>query len=342
MNKATDRDMIISEYKLDMCHRAVKIIGQETQQNIKKIEAQGTEDNSFNLFNIHVSSAGIGIGMLVVLFLIFKIIKVSNVKSWSAVGRCLFPCCGHSHRTSTQDHPNDTDNTNLCQFNSSNRRTNRRQNSSPTSACGTANRRSEGAGSQRQYRPGQERIHSSPCGSHKPLTALERRLQAYEHQSRSQEWLNPTLLGPWQSAHQAYYSRQPGANPWQSNQQDFFWRQPEFSPTNHILQELPRYLKLYPQEKGQMGQRNQKIQASNLRPPRREDQEQSMDAENRRIQEGQEALRQAAPGAPAQETSWGGRNSEPDQSYIKEFSATCRPSFCCPWDHPGHQQEQEV
>ena len=55
MNKATDWDMIISEYKLDMCCHAVKIIGQETQQNIKKIEAQGTEDNSYNVFNIHAS-----------------------------------------------------------------------------------------------------------------------------------------------------------------------------------------------------------------------------------------------------------------------------------------------
>ena len=43
MNKPTDWEMIISEYKLDMCRRAVKIIGQETQQNKKKIEAQGTE-----------------------------------------------------------------------------------------------------------------------------------------------------------------------------------------------------------------------------------------------------------------------------------------------------------
>ena len=196
MNKATNWDMIISEYKLDMCGRAVEIIGQETQQNIKKIEAQGTEDNSFNLFNIHASSAGIGIGVLVVLFLILKIIKVSNVKSWSAVGRCLFPCCGHSHRTSTQDHPNDSDNTNVCQFNNSNRRINRRQNSSPMSACDTANRRLEGAESERRYLSGRERIHSSQCGLHEPHTTLERCLQAYEQQSRSQEWLNPTLLGP--------------------------------------------------------------------------------------------------------------------------------------------------
>ena len=35
MNKATDWDMIILEYKLDMCRRAVEIIGQETQKNIK-------------------------------------------------------------------------------------------------------------------------------------------------------------------------------------------------------------------------------------------------------------------------------------------------------------------
>ena len=108
MNKATDWNMIISEYKLDLCKRAVRIIGQETQKNVKKIEGQGLEDNSYNMFNLYASSVGTGVGILVVLFLIFKIIKDSNVQSWSAVGRCLFLCCRLSHRTSDWDHHNDT------------------------------------------------------------------------------------------------------------------------------------------------------------------------------------------------------------------------------------------
>ena len=53
MNKLINWEQIISEYNLGMCRCAVKIIGQETQKNVKKIEAQGTEDNSFNLLNIH-------------------------------------------------------------------------------------------------------------------------------------------------------------------------------------------------------------------------------------------------------------------------------------------------
>ena len=161
-----------------MCRPAVKIIGQETQKNVKKIEAQGTEDNSFDLFNIHFSSAGIGIGMLVVLFLIFKIIKVSNVKSWSAVGRCLFPCCRHSHRTSTQDHHNDTANMNLCQLNISNHRINGKPSTSPTYQCRTVSGPSRTAESERQFLRGQETTHSSQCGLLGPLTALERQIQA--------------------------------------------------------------------------------------------------------------------------------------------------------------------
>ena len=55
MNKKTDWDSIISEYNLEMCKRAVGIIGQETQKNVKKIEGQGLEDNSHNIFNLHAS-----------------------------------------------------------------------------------------------------------------------------------------------------------------------------------------------------------------------------------------------------------------------------------------------
>ena len=57
MNKLTNWELLISEYNLNMCRRAVEIIGQETQKNVKNIEAQGTEDNGFNLFDIHFSSA---------------------------------------------------------------------------------------------------------------------------------------------------------------------------------------------------------------------------------------------------------------------------------------------
>ena len=78
MNTLTNWENLISEYNLSMCRRAVEIIGQETNKNVKKIEKGGTEDNSFNLLNIHFSSAGIGIGILIVLVFVYKIIKVSS------------------------------------------------------------------------------------------------------------------------------------------------------------------------------------------------------------------------------------------------------------------------
>ena len=92
MNTLTNWENVITEYNLAMCCRAVEIIGQETQKNTKNIEANGTEDNSFNLLNIHFSSAGIGIGVLIVLVFVYKIVKESNLRNWSALCQCIFPC----------------------------------------------------------------------------------------------------------------------------------------------------------------------------------------------------------------------------------------------------------
>ena len=58
-----------------------ELLGKKHKKNVKKIEGQGLEDNLNILFNLHASSVGTGIGILVILFLIFKIIKVSNVQS---------------------------------------------------------------------------------------------------------------------------------------------------------------------------------------------------------------------------------------------------------------------
>ena len=101
MNTLTNWENVITEYNLAMCHRAVEIIGQETQKNIKKIKANGTQDNSFNLLNIHFLSAGLGIGLLIVLVFIYKIIKVSNVKSWAALCHCICPCIRNRNPTPT-------------------------------------------------------------------------------------------------------------------------------------------------------------------------------------------------------------------------------------------------
>merc|ERR1711954_58954 len=75
MNSLTNFDNIIREYNISMCRRAVEIIAEQKNKNVKKIEKGGTEDNSYNIFNVHFSSAGIGIGVLVLLVFVYKIIK---------------------------------------------------------------------------------------------------------------------------------------------------------------------------------------------------------------------------------------------------------------------------
>ena len=86
MNMLTNWENIITEYNLSMFRRALEIIGQNTNKNVKKIKKGGTEDNSYNLLNVHFSSAGIGIGLLIVLVFVYKIIK-----SWNAICQCIFP-----------------------------------------------------------------------------------------------------------------------------------------------------------------------------------------------------------------------------------------------------------
>ena len=183
MNRQTDWDSIISEYKLEMCKRAVGIIGKETQQNVKKIEGQGLEDISYNVFNLNAPNIGTGVGMLVILFLLFKIIKHSNVQSGAAIVRCLFPCCRLSHRTSNWDHHNDTDNNNPYQLNVSNHRINGRLSTSPMYRCKTVRGPSRTAESGRQYLSGQTTTHSSQRGLLGPLTMLE---NASKHTSSKQ------------------------------------------------------------------------------------------------------------------------------------------------------------
>ena len=68
-----------------MCKKAVGIIGQETEQNDNRIEVQGLEDDSYSIFNLHISSVGTGVGILIILILVYKIIKHSNVQSWTNI-----------------------------------------------------------------------------------------------------------------------------------------------------------------------------------------------------------------------------------------------------------------
>ena len=128
MNSLTNFENIIRHYKLEMCRRAVEIIAEQKNQNVKKIEQGATEDNSYNIFNVHFSSAGIGIGVLVLLVFIYKIIKHSSVKSWKAIVGCIFPCShcakdGNPTPTQAQTHHNIGDSNQPNQSNHSNHRT---------------------------------------------------------------------------------------------------------------------------------------------------------------------------------------------------------------------------
>ena len=120
MNMLTNFENVILEYNLSMCHHAVEIIGQNTNKNVKKIEKGGTEDNSYNLLNVHFSSAGIGIGVLIVLVFVYKIIKASNVKSWEAICKCLFPCSPFARNGNTTPTQAQQQAENNMQFNQSN------------------------------------------------------------------------------------------------------------------------------------------------------------------------------------------------------------------------------
>ena len=151
-----------------MCRKAVQIIGQQTQKNTKNIEANGTEDNSFNLLNIHFSSAGIVIGILIVLVFVYKIIKVSNVKSWSALCQCIFPCSQNRSPKATGAHHNVGGSVHFTQSNDCNLRTGNEPGCSPMYASRVPNRKSGNTGEQRHSQSGQNqdqaKTHFSEVG----------------------------------------------------------------------------------------------------------------------------------------------------------------------------------
>ena len=50
INSLTNFEHVIRQYSLEMCRRAIEVVAE--QNNVKKVEKGGTEDNSFNLFNV--------------------------------------------------------------------------------------------------------------------------------------------------------------------------------------------------------------------------------------------------------------------------------------------------
>ena len=79
---------IVEEY-LIMCKKA--IMGEAVKHSDNRNE--GLEDNSFSIFNLDILSIGAGIRILIIHIILYKIIRHSNVKSWSKLFSCIFPCC---------------------------------------------------------------------------------------------------------------------------------------------------------------------------------------------------------------------------------------------------------
>ena len=113
-----------------MCEKA--IVGQEVKHNNSR--NQGLEDDSYSIFNLHVSSIGTGVAILIILILVYKIIKHSNVQSWTNILHCLFPCCRLTN-TPPREQQRDTYNTNNIPLNTLHCRTSGRQDGNHTSVC---------------------------------------------------------------------------------------------------------------------------------------------------------------------------------------------------------------
>ena len=65
------------------------VIGEDVENNDKKNE--GIEDYLFSIFNLHISSVGAGIGIIIILVIMYKLIRHSNIRNWSKAISCFLP-----------------------------------------------------------------------------------------------------------------------------------------------------------------------------------------------------------------------------------------------------------
>ena len=70
-----------------MCKKVV--IGEDVENTDNK--NKGIEDYSFSIFNLHISSVGAGIGIIIILVIMYKLIRHSNIRNWSKVISCILP-----------------------------------------------------------------------------------------------------------------------------------------------------------------------------------------------------------------------------------------------------------
>ena len=70
-----------------MCKKAV--VGENIENN--DAENKGIKDYSFSIFNLHISSVWAGIGIIIVLEKMYKLIRHSNTKTEVGSSAASFP-----------------------------------------------------------------------------------------------------------------------------------------------------------------------------------------------------------------------------------------------------------
>merc|ERR1712081_60187 len=273
---------------------------------------------SFNLFNVHFSSAGLGIGALVLLVFVYKIIKHSSVKSWKAVVGCIFPrshCAKNGNPTPTQAHPhhNIGASNQQIQYNQSNPRTENVGSYSPTSISRIPRRKYESVDGQKSIQCGPSlavtQIPSFAPGRQGYSTGLEKKLRTHQDQAHQQQWYDLQQQGHWGNKPQHWYYTQPDPSFWLRRQPRCSETPMPYSNAQHPQQEphgcslaanqqqeLQHYPTLF-----QQNQTKQPIPELRLRSQKTDRSSLTTEGESNRDQEGVEATtsRKNAPSAPA-------------------------------------------
>ena len=351
MNSLTNWELVIRRYGLEMCRRAIEVVAE--QNNVKKVEKGGTEDNSFNLLNVHFSSAGLGIGALVILIFLYKIIKHSSVKSWKEIVGCIFPCshCAkNDNATPTRALPNHNNEVNNepIQYNQSVPRIRNVGSCSPGSTSRIPRRRYESAEGQKSILCGPNlaatRIHSSVPGKHGYSTESEKKLRIHQGQAQQQQWYDQQQQGHWGSRQQHLLYTQPDPSFWLREQQRCSGTLMPYSNTQHPQpephgcslavqqqQELQQYRTMFQQNMIQ--QTNQKLRLQNQNHGRSSPT--TTEEENKKNHsEVVATTSKCAPSAPVEGEQPG--YTEPHRQPVKPRGG---PSYENAWQHLGLQEE---
>ena len=352
INSLTNFEHVIRRYGLEMCRRAIEVVAE--QNNVKKVEKGGTEDNSFNLLNIHFSSAGLGIGALVILIFLYKIIKHSSVKSWKEIVGCIFPCshCAKSNdATPTRaipSHNNDVNNESI-QYNQSVSRIRNTGGCSPSSTSKIPRRRYESAEGQKSTLCGPSlaatRTPSSVPGRHGYSTELGRKWRTQQEQAQQQQWYDLQQQDHWGSRQPHLFYTQPEQNYWLRKQQACSGTLMPYSSTQHPQpeppgcslavqqqQELQQYRTMFQQN--MLQKTNQELRLQNQKHGRSSPTT-TEDENKKNRSEVVATTSKCAPSAPVE----GEQPGYTDQHRQAQWKPSGGPSYANAYQHQGFQEE---